>query len=77
MQALEHIEVVPVSTSLIYEAIDYSLLNQVPFWDALVVACAVRSGCSLLLSEDLHDGQLIQGVQVRDPFLWKDERDRE
>ena len=75
LQAFEHFEVVPVSTALIYEAVDCSLLNQISFWDALVVACALSSGCSLLLSEDLHDGQIIQGIRVRDPFLWKSERD--
>ena len=39
------------------------------FWDALIVAAAVRSGAQRLLSEDLNDGQVIAGVTVVNPFL--------
>lgn len=39
------------------------------WWDALVVAAARRSGCEILLTEDLQDGQVIDGVlRVVDPF---------
>ena len=39
------------------------------FYDALVVAAALESGCSTLLSEDLQHGQTIRGLTVRNPFL--------
>lgn len=39
------------------------------WWDALIVAAARRSDCGLLLSEDLHDGLVIDGVlRILDPF---------
>ena len=39
------------------------------FYDALIVAAALLSGCSVLYSEDLHDGQCIDGqLTVRNPF---------
>ena len=38
------------------------------FWDALIVAAARRLGCGHLLSEDLQDGQDLDGVVVVDPF---------
>lgn len=38
------------------------------FWDALVVAAARRLGCSILLTEDLRDGQDLDGVVVHSPF---------
>jgi predicted nucleic acid-binding protein len=38
------------------------------FWDALVVVAAARSGCRVLYSEDLNDGEEILGVRVRNPF---------
>jgi predicted nucleic acid-binding protein len=39
------------------------------YWDSLVVAAAQRTGCSLLLTEDLQHGQDLDGVTVRNPFL--------
>lgn len=38
------------------------------FWDALVVAGARRLGCGILLTEDLQDGQDLDGLIVRSPF---------
>lgn len=38
------------------------------FWDALVVASARRLGCSVLLTEDLQDGQDLDGLVIRSPF---------
>ncbi len=40
----------------------------VSWWDALIVAAAQISGCDVLLTEDLQDGQLFDSVQVVDPF---------
>ena len=38
------------------------------FYDSLIIAAALRSGCSILYSEDLHDGQLIAQLVLRNPF---------
>jgi predicted nucleic acid-binding protein len=38
------------------------------WWDALIVAAALRAGCPWLLSEDLQDGMEIFGVKVISPF---------
>lgn len=38
------------------------------FYDLLIVAAALESGCSRLYSEDLHDGQQIEGLKVENPF---------
>ena len=39
------------------------------FYDALIVAAALESGCTTLFSEDLQDGQVIdQTLTVRNPF---------
>jgi predicted nucleic acid-binding protein len=38
-------------------------------YDALVIAAALEAGCEVLYSEDLQDGQVIEGkVRVRNPF---------
>jgi predicted nucleic acid-binding protein len=35
----------------------------------MVVRAAAESGCDVLWTEDLHDGRLLRGVRVRDPFV--------
>ena len=75
LKTLDNLEVVPVSPTLIYEAIDCSLLNQISFWDALVIVCAESALCTLVLSEDLNDGQIIRGVKVQNPFTWSGSSD--
>jgi predicted nucleic acid-binding protein len=58
--------------------IDPSLLNAAwdiedrfgfAFWDSLIVAAAHRTGCTHLLTEDLQDGQIVDGLTIVDPFL--------
>lgn len=38
------------------------------WWDALIVAAARTCGCRYLLTEDLQDGQDLEGIGVLDPF---------
>jgi len=38
------------------------------FWDAMIVHAAAESGCDLLWTEALNDGQVIRGVRIRNPF---------
>lgn len=49
-------------------AIEIQKLARIGFWDAMVVRAAAESGCDVLWTEDLNDGQLLRGVRVRDPF---------
>ena len=39
------------------------------FYDSLIVAAALESGCSRLLTEDLQHGQRIDGLTIENPFL--------
>ena len=61
-------DTVQVSPPLIQEAIDCAILNQLSFWDALILAAAASAGCGVVLSEDLNPGQVILGVKVQNPF---------
>jgi len=49
-------------------AIDLHRLHRLSIWDALVVRAAQRSGCQVLLSEDLQHGRSFDGVRVHNPF---------
>ena len=43
--------------------------HQLGFWDAMIVAAAVRGGAERMLTEDLNHGQTVEGVQIENPFL--------
>jgi predicted nucleic acid-binding protein len=62
-------EIVQVSTPLIQEAIDCSILNRLSFWDSLILAAAASAGCSVVMSEDLNAKQSILGVKILNPFM--------
>lgn len=36
--------------------------------DALLLAAAIGAGCRTFLSEDMRDGQVIEGMRIRNPF---------
>jgi predicted nucleic acid-binding protein len=36
--------------------------------DSLVVAAAARAGCACILTEDLDDGAVVDGVRIENPF---------
>lgn len=38
------------------------------WWDSLIVSAAQRANCRFLLTEDLQDGQQIDGLTIRNPF---------
>jgi predicted nucleic acid-binding protein len=37
-------------------------------FDALLLATAREAGCTVALSEDMHDGAALGGIVVRNPF---------
>jgi predicted nucleic acid-binding protein len=65
----ENLEVVQNSSEIIERGIDISIISQISFWDALIIAAAEYSKCSEILTEDLSDGQIINGIRIRNPFI--------
>jgi predicted nucleic acid-binding protein len=41
---------------------------RVSHWDALILETARAAGCTVVLSEDLNDGQDYDGIRVENPF---------
>lgn len=68
VRLLRNLPVVAVDGSLVAAAIDTASASSISLWDAQIIEAASRAGCSALLTEDLNDGQIIGGVEVRNPF---------
>ena len=56
------------SEELYLRAIEIRDRYRFSFYDSCVVASALVGGCSRLLTEDLQDGQVIEGLVVINPF---------
>lgn len=60
--------VVQVNVAVILSAIARTRAMSVSFWDALIVEAALKGGAEKLLTEDLHHGQVIDGLRIENPF---------
>ncbi len=59
---------VQVDDKLILAAIHRSQESRLSFWDALIVQAAIEGRASTLYSEDMQNGQVLDGVRVVNPF---------
>lgn len=66
---LKTAEIVDVDYHSILKAIQVSTKNKISYWDSLIVASAVKAECREIVTEDMNDGQLIEGVMLRNPFI--------
>ena len=58
----------PVDAALLTRAREVEQRYRISWWDSMVVAAAQLQDCTLLLTEDLHDGAAFGTVVVRSPF---------
>jgi predicted nucleic acid-binding protein len=65
---IENFEVIQNGPAIIERGIDISILSQISFWDALLIAAAESSNSTELMTEDLNDGQIINGVKIKNPL---------
>ncbi len=52
----------------ILAAISISIKTQFSFYDSLILAAAKAENCNIVYSEDLNDGQEVDGVKIVNPF---------
>jgi len=49
-------------------AFDLSRKGGLHIYDATIIASAHRAGCTILWTEDMQDGRVIDGLTIRNPF---------
>lgn len=60
--------VVHSSVELFHQALAIQDRYRLSWYDAVIVAAAIQSGSSILLSEDLQDGLKIGSLRIQNPF---------
>ena len=56
------------SAATMLAAADLAVTHQLGIWDAVILCAAAEADCHLLLSEDMQDGFIWQGVTIANPF---------
>ena len=62
---------IETSAAVLSSAIDLAVQHRLRIWDAVILAAASGADCRLLLSEDMRDGFMWNGVTVVNPFAAK------
>ena len=68
VELIAELDIVVPEVEDVLTAIDLHRLHKFSFWDALLVRAAKRSGCRVLLTEDLQHFRDVDGVKIVDPF---------
>jgi len=61
--------VIPTDITLARSAVTRSRQSHLSYYDALIVEAAIRSGASILYTEDLHHGTRYGSIELCNPFL--------
>ncbi len=68
IELLSVMATVDLDASLVREAVDCKIQWQLSYWDALIIAAAMRAGCTTIYSEDLSNGRTYGTVTVQNPY---------
>ncbi len=58
----------PITIDIHDKAVEIAERYRYRIFDALMIASALKSGCSVLYSEDMQGGQKIESLTIRNPF---------
>lgn len=69
LEAVATFEVVTTHANLVLDAHELAGRQQLSWFDALIAEAAIRSGCTILFSEDFSHGQKFGELTVCNPFV--------
>ena len=58
----------PTTTGIVDRASDLARAHHLQFWDGVVCAASMQAGAKALLTEDMQDGRVIDGLHLINPF---------
>jgi predicted nucleic acid-binding protein len=64
----EQFELVQVTPAIIRAGLDLQQTRSVSFFDSILLASAHAAGCNVIWSEDMNTGEVINGMQMTNPF---------
>jgi predicted nucleic acid-binding protein len=64
----ERFKIQELTLQIIHAAFRTKQRFRISYWDAAIVESARTTGCTVIYSEDLNDGQDFGGIRVENPF---------
>jgi len=66
---VQMVNVASISKNTVFQSFEIKNRYSFSYWDSLILSSALENECSIIYSEDMHDGQLIDGVlRIVNPF---------
>jgi predicted nucleic acid-binding protein len=59
---------IPLTLSVHRRGLDIAQARGYHLYDSLMLAAALEASCTIFYSEDMHDGQAIESLTIRNPF---------
>ena len=71
-QIIDVVLVVPLTLDIVMKSWNIKTKYKFSYWDSLIVASALENNCSILYTEDMQDGQVIEEkLKIVNPFVCK------
>jgi predicted nucleic acid-binding protein len=58
----------PTTAAVIASASELARFHRMQLWDCVVCAASAQAGAKVLLTEDMQDGRLVEGLRLINPF---------
>jgi predicted nucleic acid-binding protein len=58
----------PTTDAIINKASELARAHRMQLWDGVVCAASAQAGARVLLTEDMQDGRIIDGLRLMNPF---------
>ncbi len=66
---VQMVNVASISKDTVLQSFEIKNRYSFSYWDSLILSSALENKCNIIYSEDMHDGQLIDGVlRIVNPF---------
>ena len=68
VEAFARFAVQDITLSIVRASLELKDRYGLSYWDCVIVEAARAIGCDVVLSEDMSDGQDLDGIRVTNPF---------
>jgi predicted nucleic acid-binding protein len=68
IRVLSRFKVQDLTMDVLNNAFDITSRYRFSYWDSAIIAAALAAKCDTLFTEDLHHGQVIDGLKIVNPF---------
>ena len=59
----------PTTDAIINRAAELARTHRLQFWDCVVCAASAEARAKVLLTEDMQDGKILDGLRLMNPFV--------